>query len=265
MVRALRSELTRSSRPGVLGAWFGLTALFTVMIVVVIFQLSAESVGAPAAGPGVSFPTVETLESAQGIMAPLASASSMFGVVTLAFWAVLTAADHSTGLVRLLVAAQPRRWKLIVGKVGALVVWTALATTLAVLVDLMVAPVIGGSSDLDLSAWGTDTVAILTGAWVKLFLALLVWGMIGLVLAVLTRSAAIAVSVGAGWVLVVESVLTTAFEGLRDWLPGSTISALAAGGNDVISYGSALALGATYVLVCLTATLVVFGRRDITD
>ncbi|PFG43370.1 hypothetical protein ATJ88_2057 [Isoptericola jiangsuensis] len=265
MLHALRSELTRSRRPGVLGAWFGLTALFAVMIVVVIFQLSTDPAGAPAAGPGVAFPSVETLESARGIMAPLAAASSMFGIVALAFWAVLTAADHSTGLVRLLVAAQPRRWKLVVGKVGALALWTAAATTVAMLVDLLAAPVVGGTSDLDLTAWGTDTVAVVVGAWIDLFLALLVWGMIGLVLAVVTRSAAVAVSVGAGWVLVVESVLTAAFDGLRDWLPGSTISALAAGGNDVLSYGTALALGAAYVMVCLVITLVVFARRDITD
>ncbi|WP_265523417.1 hypothetical protein [Oerskovia flava] len=265
MIDALRSELTRSRRPGVLGAWLGLTALFTVMIVVVIFQLSTDPAGVPAAGPGVAFPTLEMLQSAQGLVAPLASASSMFGVVTLAFWAVLTASDHSTGLVRLLVSAQPRRWKLVAGKVGALVVWTAVATAVAVVVDLLVAPMIGGTSDLDLTAWGTDVASVLAGAWVNLFLALLVWGMIGLVLAVVTRSAAIAVSAGAGWVLVVESVLSAAFDGLRNWLPGSTISALASGGNDVIPYGSALALAAAYVLVCLGVTLAVFTRRDITD
>jgi ABC-2 type transport system permease protein len=265
MLNALRSELTRSRRPGVLGGWFGLTALLTVLIVVVTFQLTADPAQRPTAGPGVTFPTLATLESPDGIMAPLASAASMFGVVTLAFWAVLTATDHSTGLVRLLVAAQPRRWKLVAGKVGALAIWTAAAATVAVLVGLVATPAVAGSSGLDLSAWGTDLVAVVSRAWLQLYLALVVWGMIGLVLAVVTRSAAVAVSVGAGWVLVVESVLTAAFEGLRDWLPGTTISALAAGGNAAVPAGSALALGAGYVAACLVTTLVVFARRDITD
>ncbi|MDC7120392.1 hypothetical protein OMK64_02455 [Cellulomonas fimi] len=265
MLDVVRSELTRSRRRGVLGAWLGLTALFAAMIVAVIFQLAGDAAAMPAAGPGVTFPTRETLESASGLMAPLASASSMFGIVTLSFWAVLTATDHSTGLVRLLVAAEPRRWRLIAGKVGALVVWTAVATTVAVLVDLVVAPMLGATSDLDLGAWGTDVGAVVASAWLNLFLALLVWGVIGLVLAVVTRSAAVAVSVGAGWVLVVEQVLTAAFDGLRDWLPGATIGAVASGGNDVISYGSALALAAGYVIVCLTVAVVVFTRRDITD
>lgn len=265
MLDVVRSELTRSRRPGVLGAWLGLTALFAALIVAVIFQLSGDAGGVPPAGPGVTFPTRVTLESASGIVAPLASASSMFGIVTLSFWAVLTATDHSTGLVRLLVAAQPRRWKLVAGKVGALLAWTAVASTVAVAVDLLVAPIIGGTSGLDLSAWGTDVGSVVASAWVNLFLALLVWGVIGLVLAVVTRSAAVAVSVGAGWVLVVEAVLTAAFDGLRDWLPGATISAVASGGNDVISYGSALALAAAYVVVCLAVTVVVFTRRDITD
>ena len=60
-------------------------------------------------------------------------------------------------------------------------------------------------------------------------------------------------------------MLTAAFEGLRDWLPGTTISALAAGGNAAVPAGSALALGAGYVAACLVTTLVVFARRDITD
>ena len=48
-----------------------------------------------------------------------------------AIWAVVTASDYGSGLIRLLVAAEPRRWRLLAGKVVALVILTAAATTVA--------------------------------------------------------------------------------------------------------------------------------------
>jgi hypothetical protein len=48
---------------------------------------------------------------------------------------------------------------------------------------------------------------------VNAFAALCVWGVLGLVLAVLARSSAIAISVGVGYVLVVESIVKMAATG----------------------------------------------------
>ncbi len=78
-MRAVRSELVRLRRPGYLLSWFGLTAAFAALINVVMFQVSSEANG-PAGGPGVSFPTVAALLDAEGIVAGLGAASSMFGV-----------------------------------------------------------------------------------------------------------------------------------------------------------------------------------------
>lgn len=91
------------------------------------------------------------------------------------------------------------------------------------------------------------------------------WGTIGLALAVLARSAGIAIGVGVGWVLLLEGVIAAAVDDVSDWLPGATIGALATGGSSTIAYGTALALGAGYTAVALVATLVTTSRRDITD
>ncbi len=68
-----------------------------------------------------------------------------------------------------------------------------------------------------------------------------------------------------GYVLVVESVIRAAADSLGDRLPGSTLSALAQGGDATLSYGTALALGAAYTLVSIGIAQIVFHRRDITD
>ena len=72
-------------------------------------------------------------------------------------------------------------------------------------------------------------------AALDLYLALLVWGTLGLALAVLTRSAGIAIGVGVGWVLLLESVIAAALDDVADWMPGATIGALAAGGTDAMA------------------------------
>ncbi len=165
----------------------------------------------------------------------------------------------------MLVAAEPRRWRLVLGKWVALAAVTAAATLVALVVNLAVAPGAASSAALEPTEWGTDIAAVALGAALDLYLALLVWGTIGLALAVLTRSAGIAIGVGVGWVLLLECVIAAAVEEVSDWLPGATIGALATGGSSSIAYGTALALGAAYIAVAMVATLITSTRRDITD
>lgn len=261
----VQSELVRLRRPGFLIGWFGLTAVFAALINVVMFEVVSSSPSAPTDGPGVSFPTVAELLARDGIVAGLGAASSMFGVVALSFWALAAATDYSSGLVRLLVAAEPRRWRLVAGKWVALALMTAGTVVVALVVNVAVAPMAATSAGLEPTAWGTDIVTVALQAALDLYLALLVWGTLGLALAVLTRSAGIAIGVGVGWVLLLESVIAAALDDVADWMPGATIGALAAGGTDAIPQGTALALGAAYVGVAALATVVTYVRRDITD
>ena len=64
----------------------------------------------------------------------------------------------------------------------------------------------------------------------------LVWGLIGLTLAVLTRSAAMAIGIGIGFLLVVEGLITIFAPDAGPYLPGGTLSTLAAGGNDQLAW-----------------------------
>ena len=177
------------------------------------------------------FPDVATLAGPDGLVAGLAAASSMFGVVTLSFWALATATDYSSGLIRLLVAAQPHRWRLLAGKIVALLIVTAAAVVVATVVTVMAAVPAAQAAGISTSEWMSDPLSTVAGAFVDAYLALIAWGVVGLVLAVLTRSAAVAISIGVGYVLVVESVIRLALGDASDWLPGSTLNALAAGGT----------------------------------
>ena len=115
MINVVRSELVRPRRRGFLAGWFGLTGVLAALINFVMFQFSKQGATPLANGPGVAFPTSGQLLSAHGIVAGMAAVSSLLGVVTLSFWAISASSDYCTGLVRILVAAHPRRWQLIAG------------------------------------------------------------------------------------------------------------------------------------------------------
>lgn len=265
MLRSVRSELVRLRRPGMLIGWVGLMALFAVMANTIMFSVAADGVQMPAGGPGVAFPSAAELASADGLMAGMSAASTMFGIVTLSFWAISVATDYSTGLIRLLVAAMPKRWPLLVGKVVALALLTAVATTVAAIVTVGIAPAAARGAGIDTSAWVDSAVSTILGTWVSTYLALLVWGVIGLAIAYLTRSSAIAISVGAGYVLVVESMLGRLFDTTPDWLLSGTLTAVAQGGNATVSQGNALGWAGMYVALGLGVAAVVLLRRDVTD
>ncbi len=265
MIAAIRSELTRLGQPRLLITWFGLMALFAMLVNTIMVTFVSGGGSLPPGAPGVAFPTLAEMESPSGLMAGLAAASNMFGIVTLSLWAVATAGDYSSGLIRLLVAAEPRRWRLLAGKVGALLIVTAAATTVAAIVQVFVVMPIAVAAGISTSAWGTDLVEVVGGAWVNLYLSLCVWGVLGLVIAVLARSAAVAISIGVGYVLVFESLVKMVADAPSDWLLGSTLNAVAEGGTDAIAYGTALALALAYVTLGLVIAGVVFTRRDVTD
>ncbi len=265
MTAAVRSELTRLGQPRLLLTWFGLMALFALLVNTVMVSFVSGGGSLPPGAPGVAFPTLVDLEAPSGLMAGLAAASNMFGIVTLSFWAVSVAGDYSSGLVRLLVAAEPRRWPLLVGKVGALLVVTAVATTVAAIANVLAVTPMAVPAGIDTAAWGTDVVAVVGRTWLDLYLSLVVWGVLGLVIAVLTRSAAVAISIGVGYVLVVESLIRMIGDAPAEWLLGSTLNAVAQGGTEAIGYGSALALAAAYVILGLVIAGAVFVRRDVTD
>ena len=265
MIAVVRSELTRLRQPRLLVTWFGLMALFAMMINTIMVTFVTGGASLPPGAPGVAFPTLAEMESPSGVMAGLGAAASMFGVVTLSLWAVATASDYSSGLIRLLVAAEPRRWRLLAGKVGALLIVTAAATTVAAIVNVLAVMPAAGAAGISTAAWGTDLIAVIASAWVNLYLSLCVWGVLGLVIAVLTRSAAVAISIGVGYVLVVESLVKLLKDVPSDWLLGTTLGAVASGGTEAVAYGTALALALGYVTLGLVIAGAVFTRRDVTD
>ena len=122
-----------------------------------------------------------------------------------------------------------------------------------------------GAGGVSTSAWGTDAPSVIAAAWGRAYLAQIVWGIIGLSIAVVSRSAMVAVAVGVGYVLVVESLVEMVSDAPSDWLLGTTLNALASGGTASVSFVTSLTIGVGYAIVGLALAGAVLTRRDVTD
>jgi ABC-2 type transport system permease protein len=262
-MRAFRSELIRIQRPAFLFGGIGLMALFAGLVSIFIFTSAETTPAAPQAGQGRPAYTVAEIASPGGFLTALPTVSRLAGVILLALWAIAVATDYSTGLIRILVQAHPNRTRLLGGKIAALSVFTLVATTVTTLVVVLFARPLARLEGIPTEAWKTDFASELGQGFFNFTIAGLVWGLIGLMLAVLTRSSALAIGIGLGFLLVVEGLISIVAPDASSYLPGGTLDTLAAGGNDQLSWGAALGLVVLYGVVAATVSLAVFRTRDI--
>lgn len=263
MIPAIRSELLRLRR-----RTFQLGLLLFVVIAALGSVIALPNAGAAATegpNPGGAFVTLADVAASDGFAAGLHFVGSLLGIVALAYWAISSAQDHSSGLIRLLVQAEPRRWPLLGGKVIALSAWTLAGTMLATVSASAVALAVSSGLEVDSVAWGESPLWAFFTSWIELSLATLAWGAAGLALAELTRSQAAAIATGVAYLLLGENVLLTATDNAFTHLPGQVLSAVTQGGTTDVTLGSGVALTALYATAALVIAAIRLVRTDVTD
>ena len=263
MFNAVRSEWIRIWRPTFRYGAIGTLAVFAATISYFIYSSLPDPGSAETRRPGAT--TTADLEQPGGMIYALGPISTITGVILLSLWALAAASDYDTGMIRVLVQAQPSRLKLLTAKLVALTGFTLIACTVTVLATAAVARPLARIYDVETAAWRVDApVELLSGAS-NFIVPTLVWGLIGLTIAVLTRSAGVAIGLGIGWLLVVENLIAITAPDLTDYLPGGTLSALAGGGTPDLEWSLALGLTTLYGIAATTISLVTFRNRDITS
>ncbi len=262
MIRAVRSELIRLRNPATLLSGIGLMVFFGVLATTIVLVTATSGVtGGP---PDADRVTVAMLEAGDGMFVGLQNFVGMLGIVALTVWAIAVTSDYSSGLIRLLVQAEPRRWRLLAGKVVALTGFTCLATLVTTAVVLAVAPPIAETTGVSTDAWTADMLRTVVEGYVQLTLSVLLWGVVGLFVGMITRSTGIAIAIGIGYLLVFEGVLSLLLDSTAKWLPGAAFGAIATGGTADMALGTAVVVSAAYVVVAFAVTVITFWRRDIT-
>ena len=159
MIRIVRSELVRIWRPSFRYGGIGAMAGFGAMISIFIFTSAndtAQTTQTAQAGPGGGFASAAQISQPGGFLTALGTTSQISGLVLLPLWAIAAASDYDTGLIRVLVQAQPNRLKLLTGKMIALTGFTVLATAITTLVIVLVARPLARLEGIDTEPWKTD-------------------------------------------------------------------------------------------------------------
>jgi hypothetical protein len=86
-----------------------------------------------------------------------------------------------------------------------------------------------------------------------------------MVLGILFRSPITSISLGVLWLLIVENIVGAVKSSTLEWLPGSQLATVAAGGTETISYTHALSLSGIYVGIALVIATVLFTKRDVAN
>jgi ABC-type transport system involved in multi-copper enzyme maturation permease subunit len=259
VIRSFTSEWIRFRKT----ARIGILVMVFFMAMISMFLFIGDEGFGPGGGDGDSGPGVEAdVTDPDGAVAAVIAAVNLIGVVSLALFAISVARDFELGTIRNLLVGEPRRAVLLAGKllaVGAyVVVGVAIASVFAAGLAFVLAP----NQDISTHAWSLSASLVTVGTVASTGL---LFGLLGAAIAMATRSAAISITAGVAYLLIVENLLGLIWDEAGEWLPAGIFSAFAQGGTPSVSFEKSMALAAAYAAAALITLFVIFTRRDVTD
>ncbi|MCU1461816.1 MAG: putative transporter integral rane protein [Acidimicrobiales bacterium] len=261
MTHVIRAQLIRLlRRKTMVLAAVGATA-FAVMAATTVFS-SAKHGGAGLGGRAV---TLETLAGKGGGTLAFATAASFIGFFIFVTFIALMASEFSGGTFRALLLRDPRRLRVLVGQVVGILIVIAGIAAVAELLTFALSFLMAASRGVPTSAWLSSGGA---GDAIKNYATVLAgvggWAVLGTTLAVIFRSAPLALGIGFVWAGPFEHLVANAWTTGNQWFPGLVLQSLIAGGTNELALGRALVMGLVYVGVAATATLALVATRDVT-
>lgn len=234
---------------------------FVVLISFMLF-LGSDDMGPGGGGHGGPFGGAADLAADDGAIAGLSTAANLIGVVAIALFALSVARDFEWGTIRNLLVGQPRRAILLSGKLLAVASFVVIGVVAAGAVAALLAVVLAPGQGISMDAW---SVAGSLGTVGTTAIATVLFGLVGAVLAMVMRSAAISITAGVAYLILIENLLGLIWDSAGEWLPAGIISAFAVGGTASVSFEKALVLAIGYAVLGLGVTYLTFLKRDVTD
>ncbi len=229
MLRAFRSELTKFRRWSVLGgggALIVVTALFSYLHINEVT-------------PGKGSEVAASLPTTQGLVTLLAGAEPLMAAIAIILVAANVAAEWSQGTLRNLLVREPGRLRLLAGKMLALLLFTVLCAALALLAGAGVILAGAQAKGISTAPWtGTEGLNTFFSFFGNELLGLVGVSLLGMLIAVLSRSATAAVGIALAYVLVGEALIGLVWPDGAEWLPAHVFGYLP-GTTSPMAYGIA--------------------------
>jgi ABC-2 type transport system permease protein len=265
VVRAFRSEVLKCLRWGMLagtGIMLAASAFFSYLT---FHQIISGATGREIDPLAHAFPT------SLGLITVMGQARAFIIVIALIIVTANLAAEWSQGTWRNLLVREPRRVRLLTGKMLALILFVLVSMTLTLVGCSALILALAGAQGVQTAAWTSSAgVSAWLGFWGNEVLCLIGISLLGMLIAVLTRSTGLAVGVALAYVLVPEGIVAMVWsEGSRwfpirtfNFLPGSVFPA-AVGPNPPQGYTAALLVAALWMTVFALGSFAAFCRQDI--
>jgi len=263
MIRTFLAEWRKLRRPtlflGSLLAAISLSSLVTSLL----FLLVDSHKGNSRRGEMV---TRATLELPSGVVVGFSGAAGFLGLIALCVFAAQTAQEYTYGTLRNILVRQPRRFRLLVGKYLAMLTFAKLIVVIAVVVNISLAYILANKMNVNTAAWSTHSgIVDLLHTYINVLIAAFAYGTIGMILGLLLRSPISAISIGIGWLLIVDNILAATISGSAKWLPGQMIDTIARGKSQEMSYLHATTTVSIYLVIGSAIAVALFRRRDVSN
>ena len=263
VVRIFFAEWRKLRRPTLLLGTLGAVGFFSILVSSLLFLLLDSPNGNGDRGVRI---TREMLSLPSGSTQAFSSIGNLLGIIALCVFAAQTAQEYSLGTLRNLLVRQPGRIRLLVGKLASMKVFAIFMTLVGAVISISVSYALAGGKDVNTALWfnADGRLEILKTA-LNVYISVLGFGIIGMVLGILLRSPISSISIGVLWLLIVENIVGAVKSSTLEWLPGSQLATVAAGGTETISYTHALSLSGIYVGVALVIATFLFTKRDVAN
>lgn len=263
--RAFDSELLKCRR------WTMFAGTGVMLVASAFFAyLTFHQIVSGATGREID-PLTHALPTSLGLITVVGQARAFIIAVALIIVTANVAAEWSQGTLRNLLVREPRRLRLLTGKMLALLLFVLGSMALTLVVSSVLIFALAKTQGVETAAW-TSSAGL--SAWLAFFgnetLCLVGVSLLGMLIAVLTRSTGAAVGVALAYVLVPEGIVAMVWNEASRWFPIRTFNFLPGsvfptdvGPTPPQGYTAALLVALLWMTVFVVGSFVAFRRQDV--
>jgi len=265
MMHAFRSELLKFRRWSML-AGSGVMIASTAFIAYLTFH----QITSGATGPELT-PLIQAFPTSQGLITVVGQARSLIIVIALIMVTSNLAAEWSQGTLRNLLVREPNRLRLLTGKMLALVLYVIISAALTLVISAILIFAVAHAQGISTAAWtSSEGMRTLLAFFGNEMLCLVGISLLGMLIAVLTRSVGAAVGVALAYVLVPEGIIAMVWQQGSQWFPVRVLNFLpgsafppAVGPTPPQGYLTALGVALLWMIGFVVVSALVFRQQDV--
>lgn len=264
MIRSIHAELIKLNRRRV---------IVTTGIAVAAVAVGGTALGIVSAAPASSavrrpdqLLTIPALADAGGGTAVFAQTAGFMSAFLLAALVATVAGEFTRGTFRTMLLQNPHRFRVLAGKMTAVVGFTAVAALLAEGLSWVTARVLAPGQGIDTARWVTmDAFGAGLEDYGRAVLYVVGTAVIATMVGVLARSVPIGVGAALVWAGPIENIVGDGWSLGPDVFPGLLLRAVISPGSTGVATGQALATLTAYTMVAAAIVAFALRRRDVTN